>query len=126
MAIKQQQLELAKYQFTYQAPSEVAKTKSEADYYKYRAINEQAQTDPSVVREGSTTALNNALIKEQSRQFMRSAQQGFLSEMIGSWKVRYNADPDAVGNGVDDENKLNDMYIGKVLTAYANELGITL
>lgn len=126
LAIKQQQLELAKYQFTYQAPSEVAKTKSEADYYKYRAINEQAQTDPSVVMEGSTTALNNALIKEQSRQFMRSAQQGFLSEMIGSWKVRYNADPDAVGNGVDDENKLNDSYIGKVLTAYANELGITL
>ena len=126
LAIKQQQLELAKYQFTYQAPSEVAKTKSEADYYKYRAINEQAQTDPSVVREGSTTALNNALIKEQSRQFMRSAQQGFLSEMIGSWKVRYNADPDAVGNGVDDVNKLNDPYIGKVLTAYANELEITL
>ena len=126
LAIKQQQLELAKYQFTYQAPSEVAKTKSEADYYKYRAINEQAQTDPSVVKEGSTTALNNALIKEQSRQFMRSAQQGFLSEMIGSWKVRYNADPDAVGNGVDDENKLNDPYIGKVLTAYADELGITL
>ena len=126
LAIKQQQLELAKYQFTYQAPSEVAKTKSEADYYKYRAINEQAQTDPSVVKEGSTTALNNALIKEQSRQFMRSAQQGFLSEMIGSWKVRYNADPDAVGNGVDDENKLNDPYIGKVLTAYASELGITL
>lgn len=124
--IKEQQLALARYQFTYQAPSEVAKTKSEADYYKYRAINEQAQTDPSVVKEGSTTALNNALIKEQSRQFMRSAQQGFLSEMIGSWKVRYNADPDAVGNGVDDENKLNDMYIGKVLTAYANELGITL
>lgn len=124
--IKEQQLELAKYQFTYQAPSEVAKTKSEADYYKYRAINEQAQTDPSVVMAGSTTALNNALIKEQSRQFMRSAQQGFLSEMIGSWKVRYNADPDAVGNGVDDENKLNDPYIGKVLTAYANELGITL
>lgn len=124
--IKEQQLALAKYQFTYQAPSEVAKTKSEADYYRYRAINEQAQTDPSVVMEGSTTALNNALIKEQSRQFMRSAQQGFLSEMIGSWKVRYNADPDAVGNGVDDENKLNDMYIGKVLTAYANELGITL
>ena len=126
LAIKQQQLELAKYQFTYQAPSEVAKTKSEADYYKYRAINEQAQTDPSVVMDGSTTALNNALIKEQSRQFMRSAQQGFLSEMIGSWKVRYNADPDAVGNGVDDDNKLNDPYIGKVLTAYANELGITL
>ena len=126
LAIKQQQLELAKYQFTYQAPSEVAKTKSEADYYKYRAINEQAQTDPSVVREGSTTALNNALIKEQSRQFMRSAQQGFLSEMIGSWKVRYNADPDAVGNGVDDENKLNDVYIGRVLSAYANELGIRL
>lgn len=124
--IKEQQLALAKYQFTYQAPSEVAKTKSEADYYRYRAINEQAQTDPSVVMEGSTTALNNALIKEQSRQFMRSAQQGFLSEMIGSWKVRYNADPDAVGNGVDDENKLNDMYIGKVLTAYANELGIML
>ena len=46
--------------------------------------------------------------------------------MIGSWKVRYNADPDAVGNGVDDDNKLNDPYIGKVLTAYANELGITL
>ena len=126
LAIKQQQLELAKYQFTYQAPSEVAKTKSEADYYKYRAINEQAQTDPSVVMEGSTTALNNALIKEQSRQFMRSAQQGFLSEMIGSWKVRYNADPDAVGNGVDDENKLNDVYIGKVLSAYAGELGIVL
>lgn len=124
--IKEQQLALAKYQFTYQAPSEVAKTKSEADYYRYRAINEQAQTDPSVVMEGSTTALNNALIKEQSRQFMRSAQQGFLSEMIGSWKVRYNADPDAVGNGVDDENKLNDIYIGKVLSAYANELGITL
>lgn len=124
--IKGQQLELAKYQFTYQAPSEVAKTKSEADYYRYRAINEQAQTDPSVVKEGSTVALNNALIKEQSRQFMRSAQQGFLSEMIGSWKVRYNADPDAVGNGVDDDNKLNDVYIGKVLTAYANELGITL
>ena len=124
--IKEQQLALAKYQFTYQAPSEVAKTKSEADYYRYRAINEQAQTDPSVVMEGSTTALNNALIKEQSRQFMRSAQQGFLSEMIGSWKVRYNADPDAVGNGVDDENKLNDSYIGKVLSAYATELGITL
>ena len=126
LAIKQQQLELAKYQFTYQAPSEVAKTKSEADYYKYRAINEQAQTDPSVVMEGSTTALNNALIKEQSRQFKRSAQQVFLSEMIGSWKVRYNADPDAVGNGVDDENKLNDVYIGKVLSAYAGELGIVL
>mgnify|MGYP001507078223 FL=1 len=46
--------------------------------------------------------------------------------MIDTWKVRYNTDPDAVGNAVDDVNKLNDPYIGTTITKVAAEIGITL
>ena len=126
LGIKDVELKLADYQFKYKAPVEVKKEQAEADYYKYRASSEQAQTDPSVILPGSVLDRNNKVLDEQSRQYLRSSQQTMLSSMLDTWKVRHNADPNDIGNAVDDENKLNDIYIGKIVTAVGNEVGITL
>ena len=126
LGIKDVELKLADYQFKYKAPVEVKKEQAEADYYKYRASSEQAQTDPSAILPGSVLDKNNKVLDEQSRQYLRSSQQTMLSSMLDTWKVRHNADPNDIGNAVDDENKLNDLYIGKIVTAVGNEVGITL
>ena len=126
LGIKDVELKLADYQFKYKAPVEVKKEQAEADYYKYRASSEQAQTNPSVILPGSVLDKNNKVLDEQSRQYLRSSQQTMLSSMLDTWKVRHNADPNDIGNAVDDENKLNDIYIGKIVTAVGNEVGITL
>lgn len=126
LGIKDVELKLADYQFNYKAPVEVKKEQAEADYYRYRANSEQAQTDPSVILPGSVLDKNNKVLDEQSRQYLRSSQQTMLSSMLDTWKVRHNADPNDIGNAVDDENKLNDLYIGKIVTAVGNEVGITL
>ena len=126
LALKDEELKLADYSFRYKAPVDVAKTQAEADYNRYKARSEQAETDPSVVLPGSHMDLVNNLTKEQSRQYLRSAQQQMLNVMVDTWKVRYNADPDTVANDVSDVNKLADPYVGKVVNFSARELGITL
>ena len=126
LGIKDVELKLADYQFNYKAPVEVKKEQAEADYYKYKASSEQAQTDPSAILPGSVLDKNNKVLDEQSRQYLRSSQQTMLSSMLDTWKVRHNADPNDIGNAVDDENKLNDLYIGRVVSKVGSELGITL
>lgn len=126
LGIKDVELKLADYQFKYKAPVEVKKEQAEADYYKYKASSEQAQTDPSAILPGSVLDKNNKVLDEQSRQYLRSSQQTMLSSMLDTWKVRHNADPNDIGNAVDDENKLNDLYIGKIVTKVGGELGIVL
>ena len=124
--LKSEEVKLAQYNFTYKAPAEVAKTQGEAEYYQWRAKSEKAQTDPSAVLAGSYLDKNMKVLDEQSRQYLRSSQQALVSNLIDTWKVRYNADPDTTANNATEQNKLADPYIGAAITTAAAEIGINL
>ena len=126
LGLKNEELKLAQYTFTYKAPAEVAKTQAEAEYYQWRAKSEKAQTDPSAVIKGSYLDKNMKVLDEQSRQYLRSSQQALVSNLIDTWKVRYNADPDTTANNATEQNKLADPYIGAAITTAAAEIGINL
>lgn len=78
-------------------------------------ITEKAQTDNSVVGDGSVINLNNKVLAEQAKSFLRDGKLKLANMLIDTWKIRRNDDPDEAP--VNDINKLNDKKIGETVDA---------
>lgn len=114
LSIKEQQLALAKYELEVKAPVEVKSLEAQAALYAQKVITEQAQTDNSVVGEGSVIDRNNKVLEEQANSYVKDSQIKVANMLIGTWNVRRNDDPDEAP--VNDINKLNDKVIGEVVS----------
>jgi len=122
--IKKAQLLVTKYELTNKLPAEVSLVNSQSDLYSQKSITEKAQVDSTVIGVGSVTDLNNKLITEQSKTFLRSAQQTAAKLLIDTWNVRHTADPD--GNLEDNNNKLEDATIGRAVQAVMGGIDIII
>lgn len=122
LAIKEKQLEITKYELEYKLPAEVKSIEAQGDLYKQKVITEKAQTDDSVVGEGSVINLNNKVLAEQAKSFLRDSKLKVASLLIDTWKVRRTDDPDATP--ADGINKLRDVEIGTVVDAVFESVGI--
>lgn len=122
--LKTEQVSLTKYELANKLPAEVALLGAQNSLYVQKTVTEKAQTDNTVVGLNSVTDINNKLILEQSKTYLRTFQQNAAKMMVDTWNVRHTADPD--GNLENSSNKLLDANIGRVLDKLATELGITL
>lgn len=123
LTLKETQIAMAKYELDFKLPAEVESTKAQGDLYKQKVITEKAQTDPSVIGEGSVISHNNKVLAQQARSYDNDTKLKLTSMLIDTWKVRHNDDPDATP--VDHINNLHDPIIGKMVIAVKESAGIT-
>jgi len=124
LLLKAEQILLTKYELANKLPAEVALTTSQKSFYDQKTKTEKAQVDGSDLTEDSVLAYNNNLIQEQSKTFLRSAQQTAAKLLIDTWIVRNQNDPD--GNRADANNKLEDTTIGKAVQSIMSGIDVTI
>lgn len=124
LLIKAEQILVAKYELSTKLPAEVALVSSQKEFYDQKTTTEKAQVDGTGVKPDSVIAANNNLLQEQSKTFMRSAQQTAAKLLIDTWTVRNQNDPD--GNRADATNKLQDATIGKAVQAVMQGIDVTI
>lgn len=124
LLLKGEQLLITKYELATKLPAEVGLVTSQKEFYDQKTVTEKAQVDGTVINPDSVIAINNNLLKEQSKTFMRSAQQTAAKLLIDTWTVRNQNDPD--GNRADATNKLQDSTIGKAVQAIMQGIDVTI
>jgi hypothetical protein len=87
-----------------------------------KVITEKAQTDPSVIGDGSVISMNNKVLAAQVEGFKRSAEQQAANTLLQTWIVRLNNDA-ALTN---DANMLKDNYIGRAVATMMEGVGMSV
>jgi hypothetical protein len=123
LLIKTEQLAITKYELTSKLPSDVALTISQKELYTQKTVTELAQVSSTPIGVGSVIGINNHLLDEQAKVFLRQGQQTAAKLLIDTWNVRHTADPD--GNFADETNKLSDANIAKAVNALMSGINIT-
>lgn len=120
LLIKDEQLLITKYELSTKLPAEVNLTTAQEDLYTQKTVTEKAQVDKTVIGVGSVIDNNNKLIVEQSKVYLRNAQQNAAKMLVDTWVVRHSADPE--GNLENAANKLQDADIGASISNLINNL----
>ena len=101
--------------------AQVEASKSQAELYSQKVISERAQTDPSVILEGSIIHLNNKVLEAQVDSFKFDKLNRAAKLHMDVFSTTYS-----IGDRtVNAQNKLTDTDIGKVMTAMNASLAIT-
>lgn len=87
-----------------------------------KVITEKAQTDPSVIVEGSVISMNNRVLEAQVDGFKRDAEQKAANTLLQTWIVRLNNDA-ALTN---DANMLKDKYVGRAVEKMMQGVGMSV
>lgn len=125
LLIKGEQLLITKYELANKLPADVALTTSQAELYTQKTTTELAQTDPIAIKPDSVIDINNGLIKEQGKSFLRSAEQNTAKLMIDTWNVRHTADPDGNLETAPGLN-LKDADVGKAVKKVLEGINVSL
>lgn len=87
-----------------------------------KVITEKAQTDPSVIVDGSVISMNNKVLEAQVDGFKRDAEQKAANTLLQTWIVRLNNDA-ALTN---DANMLKDKYVGRAVEKMMEGVGMSV
>lgn len=87
-----------------------------------KVVTEKAQTDPSVIEEGSVISMNNKVLEAQVDGFKRDAEQKAANTLLQTWIVRLNNDA-ALTN---DANMLKDKYVGRAVEKMMEGVGMSV
>lgn len=86
-----------------------------------KIITEKAQTDPSVIQEGSVIDMNNKVLAAQVDGFKRDAEQKAANTLLQTWIVRLNNDAALTNNA----NMLTDKYVGRAVEKMMAGVGMS-
>lgn len=86
-----------------------------------KIITEKAQTDPSVIKEGSVIDMNNKVLSAQVDGFKRDAEQKAANTLLQTWIVRLNNDAALTNNA----NMLTDKYVGRAVEKMMAGVGMS-
>ena len=125
LLIKGEQLLITKYELTNKLPADVALTNSQSELYTQKTTTEKAQTDPAAILPDSVIDINNGLIREQGKSFLRSAEQNTAKLMIDTWNVRHTADPDGNLETAPGLN-LKDADVGKAVRKVLEGINVSI
>lgn len=114
IAVKKKQLDLLAQQ--------ILQAAEEMKLMKQKVITEQAQTDPAVVKPGSVIDKQNKVLDAQTTAYANDNLHKLATLMVNSWMTRRNTDEAEAADGV---NKLDNDYIGAVLTKAFTAAGVT-
>ena len=81
----------------------------------------KAQTDPSVIKEGSVIDMNNKVLAAQVDGFNRDAEQKAANTLLQTWIVRLNNDAALTNNA----NMLTDKYVGRAVEKMMAGVGMS-
>lgn len=87
-----------------------------------KVVTEKAQTDPSVIIDGSVISMNNRVLEAQVNGFKRDAEQKAANTLLQTWIVRLNNDA-ALTN---DANMLKDKYVGRAVEKMMQGVGMSV
>ena len=87
-----------------------------------KVVTEKAQTDPSVIIDGSVISMNNKVLEAQVEGFKRDAEQKAANTLLQTWIVRLNNDA-ALTN---DANMLKDKYVGRAVEKMMQGVGMSV
>ena len=113
IAVKNKQLDLLAQQ--------ILQAAEEMKLMKQKVITEQAQTDPAVVKPGSVIDKQNKVLDAQTTAYANDNLHKLATLMVNSWMTRRNTDEAEAADGV---NKLDNDYIGAVLTKSFTAAGV--
>ena len=113
IAVKNKQLDLLAQQ--------ILQAAEEMKLMKQKVITEQAQTDPAVVKPGSVIDKQNKVLDAQTTAYANDNLHKLSTLMVNSWMTRRNTDEAEAADGV---NKLDNDYIGAVLTKAFTAAGV--
>ena len=113
IAVKNKQLDLLAQQ--------ILQAAEEMKLMKQKVITEQAQTDPAVVKPGSVIDKQNKVLDAQTTAYTNDNLHKLATLMVNSWMTRRNTDEAEAADGV---NKLDNDYIGAVLTKAFTAAGV--
>ena len=113
IAVKKKQLDLLAQQ--------ILQAAEEMKLMKQKVITEQAQTDPAVVKPGSVIDKQNKVLDAQTTAYANDNLHKLATLMVNSWMTRRNTDEAESADGV---NKLDNDYIGAVLTKAFTAAGV--
>ena len=113
IAVKKKQLDLLAQQ--------ILQAAEEMQLMKQKVITEQAQTDPAVVKPGSVIDKQNKVLDAQTTAYANDNLHKLATLMVNSWMTRRNTDEAEAADGV---NKLDNDYIGAVLTKAFTAAGV--
>ena len=113
IAVKNRQLDLLAQQ--------ILQAAEEMKLMKQKVITEQAQTDPAVVKPGSVIDKQNKVLDAQTTAYANDNLHKLATLMVNSWMTRRNTDEAEAADGV---NKLDNDYIGAVLTKAFTAAGV--
>lgn len=119
--LKEKQIEISAYELMHKLPADVALVTAQDGLYTQKTITEKAQVDSTVVGTGSVIDNNNKLIEEQSKVYLRNAQQSAAKMLVDTWVIRHTADPDGNLETAPGLN-LTDADIGASVTKLVNNL----
>lgn len=125
LLIKGEQLLITKYELANKLPADVALTNAQSELYTQKTVTELAQTDPAAILPDSVIDINNGLIKEQGKSFLRSAEQNTAKLMIDTWNVRHTADPDGNLETAPGLN-LKDADVGKAVKKVLEGINVSI
>jgi hypothetical protein len=92
--------------------AQTASTNAQTDLYEQKKVTELAQTTTTAAA-GSVMGVQNALMEQQTENYLRDAEQKAAKIMIETWAVRQNTD----GGQAVTTNHLGDTYIATAVDA---------
>ena len=113
IAVKNKQLDLLAQQ--------ILQAAEEMKLMKQKVITEQAHTDPAVVKPGSVIDKQNKVLDAQTTAYANDNLHKLATLMVNAWMTRRNTDEAEAADGV---NKLDNDYIGAVLTKAFTAAGV--
>lgn len=111
LAIKEQELLLKE--------QELLLSREQLALMLQKVITEKAQTDGSVIQEGSVLYKNNEVLSAQVEGYKRDAEQKTAQLLLQTWLARMNND----AAEINDANGLKDNYIGRTVKSLLDGIG---
>ena len=102
---------------------QVSQAKAQTNYYAQKVITEKAQTDATVIGNGSVIDVQVELMNAQKDGYKRNAEQHAAQIMSNTWNVRRQTDEDTSANST---NLLDDATVGKAIQKLLAGIDVTV
>lgn len=105
LAIKDKELAIRTYELENRLPAEVAGVLASTELTEQKVVTEKAQTDGTVIQDGSVIGWNIQVLEAQVKGIDQDAKQKIMRMLIDTWTTRMNndsaeAEPAGLGDSV--------------------------
>lgn len=119
LEIKTKELAIREYELANRLPAEVEGIKANTKLSEQKVITEKAQTDGSVIKEGSVIGWNIQVLEAQVKGIDQDAKQKIMRMLIDTWTTRMNND-----SAETEPAGLGDSVIAATVQAAKDSVGI--